>query len=232
MLGKDFSGKSPELEEEDASSEKVVEKEGGLLVEKLQHLPKDMMKSLMNVMLKTDVAAESFHDLHQADVPIKHAFELTNDTPISHSLRRLPPRHNEILRGEFVKMLDPGIYNPSASGWYFPVVIVSKKDGTPRFYVDYRSLNSVMKPYKWPLPRIKENFDELAGGQWLTTLDLFSSYWKIMLQDGVKEENNYIRRFRNLNFEVIPFDLMNTPSKFQRLMDELFKDIPFNLGCI
>lgn len=31
--------------------------------------------------------------------------------------------------------------------------------------MDYISVNSIMKLYKWPLPRLEEVFDELSGGQ-------------------------------------------------------------------
>lgn len=102
---------------------------------------------------------------------------------ISHRLRRLPPKHNEIVRSELVKMLDAGIVTHSVSGRSKLVSISYKKDGNPRFCAEYRSLNRVMKPEKWPLYRIEEIFDELSGGQRFTTLDLFSGHWKVMLEE-------------------------------------------------
>ncbi|CDF38852.1 unnamed protein product [Chondrus crispus] len=57
----------------------------------------------------------------------------------------MAPLHNEIVREELDKMLEAGIITPSSAAWSFPVVIVSKKDGNPRFCVDYRSLNQKMK---------------------------------------------------------------------------------------
>ena len=47
-----------------------------------------------------------------------------------------------------------GAVQPSDSPWVSPIVLVRKKDGTFRFCVDYRGLNSVTKKDNFPLPRI------------------------------------------------------------------------------
>lgn len=104
-----------------------------MVYEKLWNLPADKMRSLRHAVMETGVAAWSLHDMGQADVPVKHSFELNNKNPIAHRLRRIPPKHNEIVRTELLKMLDAGIMTPYVSGWSFPVVIGSKNDGTPRF---------------------------------------------------------------------------------------------------
>lgn len=102
----------------------------------------------MGIITESGIDAQSFHDLCKADVAVKQDLELTDDTLISHCLRRFPQKHNEIVQRELKKMLDAGIVTQSISGWSFHVVIVSKKDGTPGFCVEYRALNSAMKPDK------------------------------------------------------------------------------------
>ena len=42
-------------------------------------------------------------------------------------------------------MQETGVIQPSNSPWASPVVLVRKKDGTHRLYVDYRELNSVTR---------------------------------------------------------------------------------------
>jgi hypothetical protein len=58
-------------------------------------------------------------------------------------------------------MLAAGIIKPTISAYASPLVLVTKKDGKPRFCVDFRAINAVIKPDKWPLPRIEEILDDL-----------------------------------------------------------------------
>ena len=52
------------------------------------------------------------------------------------------------------QMQEDKVIQPSSSPWASPIVLVQKKDGTLRFCIDYRDLNSVTKFDKFPLPRI------------------------------------------------------------------------------
>ena len=51
----------------------------------------------------------------------------------------------------------------SASPWSSPVVLAKKKDGSTRFCVDYRELNSMTHKDSYPLPRINDTLEALAG---------------------------------------------------------------------
>ena len=62
-----------------------------------------------------------------------------------------------------------------------PVVLVPKKDGTTRFCIDYRKLNSITKKDVYPLPRIDDILDTLGGAKYFTSLDLASGYWQVSL---------------------------------------------------
>ena len=116
-------------------------------------------------------------------------------------------------------MLDKDIIQPSVSPWASPVVLVPKKDGTLRFCVDYRQLNSITSKDAYPLPRIDETLDTLAGSVWFTTLDLISGYWQVEVKPEDCEKTAFCTKDGLFEFKVMPFGLCNAPATFQRLMD-------------
>lgn len=69
--------------------------------------------------------------------------------------------------------------------------ISKKKDGTMRFCVDYRKINAITINDSYPLPRIDDILDQLAGNIWFTTLDLKSGYWQIKVGPEDREKTAF-----------------------------------------
>ena len=66
--------------------------------------------------------------------------------------RRMPFMVREEIARQLRNMQRDGVIQPSNSPWSSPVVMVRKKDGSHRFCVDYRELNSVTKVDTFPYP--------------------------------------------------------------------------------
>ena len=102
----------------------------------------------------------------------------TSPTPI----RQLPYRQSQSDRGriqkEIQEIMAAGVFRPSDSPWSSPVVMVKKKDGTPRFCVNYRKFNSITIADPFPFHRLEDIFDELSGSEFFTCLDAKSGYWQ------------------------------------------------------
>ncbi len=142
------------------------------------------------------------------------------------------------VRGEVARQLremqGSGVISPSASPWASPVVLVRKKDGTLRFCIDYRELNSVTKTDTFPLPRNDDMLDQLNKAKFFSTLDLASGYWQVQVHPQSKEKTAFVTHRGLYQFNVMPFGLKNAPGVFQRLMQRgsIQRTAPLSIPCI
>ena len=118
-------------------------------------------------------------------------------------------------------MLEAKVIRPSCSPWASPIVLVEKKDGTVRFCVDYRKVNSVTKLDAYPMPRIEEVLESIDSAKVISTLDLAKGYWQIPLSEDAKEKTAFIIPSGLYEFEVMPFGLHSAPATFQRTMNHV-----------
>ena len=84
--------------------------------------------------------------------------------------------------------------------------------------VDYRRLNNLAQKDSYPLPRIDDIIDSLAGAQWFSTLDLTSRYWQVQLSDDARSKTSFTTGTGLWQFKVMPFGLCNALATFERLM--------------
>jgi hypothetical protein len=119
-------------------------------------------------------------------------------------------------------LLDKGFIHPSSSPWGCSALFVSKKDKGLRLCVDYRSLNAVTIKNKYPLPRIDILFDQLAGAQVFSKIDLCSGYHQIKICEEDIPKMAFSMRYGLYEYLVMSFGLMNAPAHFMYLMNSIF----------
>jgi hypothetical protein len=74
------------------------------------------------------------------------------------------------------------------------------------------------------LPRIDEIFDRLEGAKHFTTLDLRSGYYQIRVKEDDSPKTCIRTRYGSFEFLVMPFGLINAPSVFQALTNDVFRE--------
>jgi len=165
-----------------------------------------------------DVFADNSGDLGKTD-EIQHTIETGDSPPVRQPARRIPVAQQEEVRKLLREMQENNVIQPSRSPWAAPVVLVKKKDGSTRFCVDYRKLNVVTRKDAYPLPRIDDTLQSLAGSKWFSTIDLLSGYWQVGIAEKDKAKTAFITQEGLFEFNVMPFGLCNAPATFQRLMN-------------
>jgi hypothetical protein len=172
----------------------------------------DVLRAHMNVF------ARSKRD-HGRVKMVQFTIDTGSSPPLRSGLRPMSPPQREIVETQINEMLDDGIIEPSYGPWSSPIVLVKKKSGETRFYVDYRKLNAVTIPDCYPLPLIVDALDSLGGAKFFSTLDCQSEYWQIEVDPQDRVKTTFSSHYGNYHFTLLPFGVTNAPAFFQRTMD-------------
>ncbi|CAK1589170.1 unnamed protein product [Parnassius mnemosyne] len=133
-------------------------------------------------------------------------------------------------------MLEQGMIRPSESAWSSPIWIVPKKVDASgktkwRLVVDFRKLNEKTISDKYPIPNISDVLDKLGNCQYFTTLDLASGFYQVEMNPSDIPKTAFNVEHGHFEFLRMPMGLKNSPSTFQRVMDNVLRDLQ-NTVCL
>ena len=178
-----------------------------------------LLRTYSDVFSKEDSDVGLTH-LVQHSIPMK-----PGATPIKQAPRRLGHFKEEEVDRQVKDLETRGLIEPSSAAWSSPVVLVKRKDGKLRFCIDYRKVNSNTIGDAYPLPRIDESLDALAGSKLFSTLDLLSGYWQIPLDEDARDKSTFVTRNGLWRWRVMPFGLCSAPATFERLMERVLRGL-------
>ena len=162
------------------------------------------------------------HPLHG----VEHSIE-TKGRPLFAKSRRLDPDKLRIAEKEFRALEKMCIVRRSNSGWSSPLHMVPKPDGSFRPCGDYRRLNTVTEDDRYPLPSILDFSSNLAGCTVFSKVDLVKGYHQVPMARADIPKTAICTPFGLFEYLFMPFGLKNAAQTFQRLMDRLFRHLPF-----
>ena len=99
--------------------------------------------------------------------------------------------------------------------WLANVVLVPKKDGKVRIFVDYRDLKKACPKYDFPLPHIVVVIDNTIVYAMYSFMDGFSRYNQILIVIIDKAKTSFITEWGIYCYRVMPFGLKNTGTTYQ-----------------
>lgn len=158
--------------------------------------------------------------------PYDHAIELVPNYQAFHS-RVYPLSPNEqVALDEFLEeQKKKGYIRESKSPMSSPFFFVKKKDGTLRPVQDYRRLNEITVKNRYPLPIISQLIDALKNAKFFTKLDIRWGYNNVRIKEGDEWKAAFVTNRGLWEPLVMFFGLTGSPSTFQAMMNEIFKDL-------
>ena len=177
-----------------------------LLDQTSQDLDEIQQRQLAGVLLRyTDLFPTPGSTMTGYTDAVEHKIDTGDGAPIRCAPRRMSPQKMTKEEECVTEMLTSGQIEPNDSPWSSPVVLVTPKDGGTRFCVDYRRLNDATVKDAYPLSRMDDTLDMLAGKQWFSTLDLASGYWQVSLSWEALAKTVFATHSGLFQFKVMPF---------------------------
>ena len=162
---------------------------------------------------------------HQSGIP--HVIDTGNNRPVFSRPRQLRPELLNFAKEEFKKLMEMGIIRESSSSWSSPLHMVKKGDGSWRPCGDYRALNAITSPDRYPVPHIHHLMRQFHNCSVFSKIDLVKAYHQVPVSSSDIEKTAITTPFGLFEYVRMPFGLRNASQTFQRYMDSIFRDLPF-----
>lgn len=152
--------------------------------------------------------------------------------PIQQAPDRTGLRKREIITHCVNAMHKEDVIRRRHSVWSSPVVVVPKKNGEPRFCVDYRRLNAITRKEACHIPRVEDCLDSLGEAQFFWTLDCTAGYLQVPLLAEDREKTAFTCHDGLFEWLVMPFLLTNAPATFQRALDVILSGLKWKMCLV
>lgn len=157
---------------------------------------------------------------------VTHHIE-TKGPPVTARARRLSPNRLAAAKAEFNELMRQGICRPSKSNYASPLHMVKKPNGEWRPCGDYRRLNSITVPDRYPIPHVQDFTGNLHGKTVVSRVDMTKAFHHVPVEPNDIPKTAIITPFGLFEFVYMTFGFRNAAQTFQRLIDEVVRGLDF-----
>ncbi|GFV01629.1 retrovirus-related Pol polyprotein from transposon 297 [Trichonephila clavipes] len=154
--------------------------------------------------------------------PQPFVFAITDDIPKFDIGTEIP---KQTLDKQIDEWIQNGVIEPCSSAYASQVLVVRKKDGSPRVCIDFRKLNRVLVKDHYPLPLIEDILDKLQDTRVFSTIDLRNGFFHVPVNKQSRPYTSFVTQNGQFQFLKMPFGLSTCPSTFQRFINTVFRDL-------
>ena len=122
-------------------------------------------------------------------------------------------------------MKKANLIEESISPYASPVVCVPKADGSLRVCINFRMVNRDIINDAYPMHRMEEQLEAMAGSTVFTTLDLTKGYHQLILHPDSKHITAFATPDGLYQWKVLPQGMKTAGAVFQRVMDHIMGDL-------
>lgn len=141
---------------------------------------------------------------------ITHKLEVDPKYPsVRQKQRKFAVKHNKIRE----------VYYPD---WLTNVMVVQKKNGKWRDFINFTNFNKACLKDSFPLSKIDILVDTTAGNELLSFIDAYLGYNKILMHQSNYQKTFFFIECEIYGYNVMLFMLKNTGTTYQRLIDKMF----------
>jgi hypothetical protein len=140
---------------------------------------------------------------------IEHRLSLKKGfRPFQQRARQMKAEFLEGVKKELEKMLDAGFIRPCRyAEWISSMVLVQKKDGRWRVFVDFRDLNRATPKDEYPMTVAETLINAAVGHKMVSFMDSNAGYNQIFMAPRRREQDRIQSTWRGRLVRVLGYDL-------------------------
>ncbi|UYV68693.1 K02A2.6-like, partial [Cordylochernes scorpioides] len=190
----------------------------------LEHCPHELHRILYEF---SQVFSTNKYNVPKLNIPpVK--INTTTDKIIALRPYRVPLHDQQEIQTQIEQMLQYGIIAPSVSPYASPITLVTKRDQTKRFCIDYRKLNEIIAPDVHPLPLIETILDKLSKAKYYSSVDIASAYWQVEIEPNSRNLLAFVTLDSQYEFCRLPYGFKNSPQIYHRAINQVMQKYKLN----